>query len=282
MNIINGGEHADNQIDFQEFMVMPVGAETLTEAVRCGAEIFHTLKKRLSEAGLSTAVGDEGGFAPALASTRDALDFIMKSVEQAGYRPGDDVVLALDCAATEYYRDGAYRMEGEGRTFSSEEMVAFLAELAAAYPIASIEDGMAEDDWEGWKLLTDRLGGKVQLVGDDLFVTNPKRLRQGISQGIANSLLVKVNQIGTLTETLEAVSAAQRAAYTAVMSHRSGETEDTTIADLAVATNCGQIKTGSLARSDRLAKYNQLIRIEEELGSAAKYGGRSVFTAKRG
>ena len=282
MNIINGGEHADNPIDFQEFMVMPVGADSLAEAVRCGAEIFHTLKKRLSEAGLSTAVGDEGGFAPALASTRDALDFIMKSVEQAGYRPGDDVVLALDCAATEYFRDGAYRMEGEGRTFSPAEMVDFLAELAAAYPIASIEDGMAEDDWEGWKLLTDRIGSKVQLVGDDLFVTNPKRLIQGIERGIGNSLLVKVNQIGTLSETLEAVSTAQRARYTAVMSHRSGETEDTTIADLAVATNCGQIKTGSLARSDRLAKYNQLIRIEEELGSAAKYAGRAIFAAKRG
>jgi enolase len=281
MNIINGGEHADNPIDFQEFMVVPVGAETLAEAVRYGSEIFHTLKKRLAEAGLSTAVGDEGGFAPALASTRDALDFIMKSIEQAGYRPGDDVVLALDCAATEYYRDGAYRMEGEGRSFSSEEMVGFLAELASAYPIASIEDGMAEDDWDGWKLLTDRIGDRIQLVGDDLFVTNPKRLRQGIERGIANSLLVKVNQIGTLSETLEAVSTAQHARYTAVMSHRSGETEDTTIADLAVATNCGQIKTGSLARSDRLAKYNQLIRIEEELGSAAKYAGRAVFPNKR-
>jgi enolase len=280
MNIINGGEHADNPIDFQEFMVMPVGAESLAEAVRCGAEIFHILKKRLSEAGLSTAVGDEGGFAPALASTRDALDFIMKSVEQAGYRPGDDVVLALDCAATEYFRDGAYHMEGEGRTFAPAEMVDFLAELAGAYPIASIEDGMAEDDWEGWKLLSQRIGGRVQLVGDDLFVTNPKRLRMGIEQGIANSLLVKVNQIGTLSETLEAVTTAQRARYTAVMSHRSGETEDTTIADLAVATNCGQIKTGSLARSDRLAKYNQLIRIEEELGTSAIYAGRSVFAAK--
>ena len=282
MNIINGGEHADNPIDFQEFMVMPVGAESLAEAVRCGSEIFHTLKKGLSEAGLSTAVGDEGGFAPALASTRDALDFIMKSVEQAGYRPGDDVVLALDCAATEYFRDGAYRMEGEGRSFSPAEMVDFLAELARDYPIASIEDGMAEDDWEGWALLTQRIGAQVQLVGDDLFVTNPKRLAQGIERGIGNSILVKVNQIGTLSETLEAVSMAQRASYTAVMSHRSGETEDTTIADLAVATNCGQIKTGSLARSDRLAKYNQLIRIEEELGSAAKYAGRSVFATKRG
>ena len=281
MNIINGGEHADNPIDFQEFMVMPVGADSLEEAVRCGAEIFHTLKKGLSEAGLSTAVGDEGGFAPALASTRDALDFIMKSVEQAGYGPGDDVVLALDCAATEFFRDGAYHMEGEGRTLSPAEMADYLAELAQAYPILSIEDGMAEDDFEGWRLLTETIGRRVQLVGDDLFVTNPKRLAMGIEQGLANSLLVKVNQIGTLSETLEAVSAAQRASYTAVMSHRSGETEDTTIADLAVATNCGQIKTGSLARSDRLAKYNQLIRIEEELGPAAKYAGRSVFAAKR-
>jgi enolase len=262
-------------------MVMPVGADSLEEAVRCGSEIFHTLKRGLSEAGLSTAVGDEGGFAPALASTRDALDFIMKSVEQAGYRPGDDVVLALDCAATEFFKDGAYHMEGEGKTFSPAEMAEFLADLAGAYPILSIEDGMAEDDFEGWKLLTDRIGKTVQLVGDDLFVTNPKRLAMGIEQGLANSLLVKVNQIGTLSETLEAVSAAQRASYTAVMSHRSGETEDTTIADLAVATNCGQIKTGSLARSDRLAKYNQLIRIEEELGSAAKYAGRSIFAAKR-
>ena len=277
MNIINGGEHADNPIDFQEFMVMPVGADSLAEAVRCGAEIFHTLKKGLHEAGLSTAVGDEGGFAPALASTRDALDFIMKSIEQAGYTPGDNVVLALDCAATEYFRDGAYRMEGEGRTFSPAEMADYLAELARDYPIRSIEDGMAEDDFEGWKLLTDRIGGEVQLVGDDLFVTNPKRLAMGIEKGLANSLLVKVNQIGTLTETLEAVSAAQRAGYTAVMSHRSGETEDTTIADLAVATNCGQIKTGSLARSDRLAKYNQLIRIEEELGSQAAYAGQGIF-----
>jgi enolase len=281
MNIINGGEHADNAIDFQEFMVMPIGAESLSEAIRCGAEIFHTLKKGLSQAGLSTAVGDEGGFAPALASTRDALDFIMKSVEQAGYRPGDDVVLALDCAATEFFRDGAYHMEGEGKTLSPAEMADYLADLARSYPILSIEDGMAEDDFEGWRLLTEAIGGRIQLVGDDLFVTNPKRLQMGIDQGLANSLLVKVNQIGTLSETLEAVSTAQRAAYTAVMSHRSGETEDTTIADLAVATNCGQIKTGSLARSDRLAKYNQLIRIEEELGSAAKYAGRSVFSSKR-
>jgi enolase len=280
MNIINGGEHADNPIDFQEFMVMPVGAESLCEAVRCGSEIFHTLKKRLHDAGLSTAVGDEGGFAPNLASTRNALDFIMQSVEQAGYAPGDDVVLALDCAATEYYREGAYRMEGEGRTFSSAEMVDWLAELARDYPIRSIEDGMAEDDWDGWKLLTERLGGQVQLVGDDLFVTNPKRLLRGIEGGIANSILIKVNQIGTLTETLEAVETAHRARYTSVMSHRSGETEDTTIADLAVATNCGQIKTGSLARSDRLAKYNQLIRIEEELGTSARYAGREVFARK--
>ena len=280
MNIINGGEHADNPIDFQEFMVMP-GADSLAEAVRCGAEIFHTLKKGLSEAGLSTAVGDEGGFAPALASTTDALDFIMKSVEQAGYRPGDDVVLALDCAATEFFRDGAYRMEGEGKTFSPAEMADYLADLTRRYPILSIEDGMAEDDFEGWKALTDAIGGKVQLVGDDLFVTNPRRLAMGIEQGLANSLLVKVNQIGTLTETLEAVSMAHRAGYTAVMSHRSGETEDTTIADLAVATNCGQIKTGSLARSDRLAKYNQLIRIEEELGSVARYAGKDIFASRR-
>lgn len=277
MNIINGGEHADNAIDFQEFMIVPVGAESLAEAVRCGAEIFHTLKKGLHDKGLSTAVGDEGGFAPNIASTREALDFIMASIEKAGYAPGDDVMLALDCAATEYYRDGAYAMVGEGKTLSSAENAEFLADLCAAYPIFSIEDGMAEDDWDGWKLLTDRLGGKVQLVGDDLFVTNPKRLARGIAGGFANSLLVKVNQIGTLTETLEAVSLAQRARYTAVMSHRSGETEDATIADLAVATNCGQIKTGSLARSDRLAKYNQLIRIEEELGATAVYAGRSIL-----
>jgi enolase len=249
--------------------------------VRCGAEIFHTLKKRLHDAGLATAVGDEGGFAPNLASARDALDFIMRSVEEAGYTPGDDVVLALDCAATEYFRDGAYRMEGEGRTLSSEENAEYLAGLARDYPIASIEDGMGEDDLEGWKMLTDAIGGKVQIVGDDLFVTNPTRLSMGIERGLANSILVKVNQIGTLSETLEAVSMAQRARYTAVMSHRSGETEDTTIADLAVATNCGQIKTGSLARSDRLAKYNQLIRIEEELGAMAIYAGRSVFRAQR-
>jgi len=281
MNILNGGAHADNPIDFQEFMVMPVGSASLAEAVRCGSEIFHTLKKNLHEAGLATAVGDEGGFAPNLASARDALDFIMKSVEQAGYRPGDDVVLALDCAATEYYRDGAYQMEGEGTVLTPAENADYLAALARDYPIASIEDGMAEDDLEGWKALTDAIGGKVQLVGDDLFVTNPKRLRMGIDQGLANSILIKVNQIGTLTETLEAVEMAHRAGYTSVMSHRSGETEDTTIADLAVATNCGQIKTGSLARSDRLAKYNQLIRIEEELGSMARYAGRSVFASRR-
>lgn len=277
MNIINGGEHADNPIDFQEFMIVPVGAENIVEAVRCGSEIFHTLKKKLQEKGLATGVGDEGGFAPNLSSTTDALDFIMSSIEAAGYTPGDDVMLALDCAATEYYKDGAYKMVGEGKTFSSLENVEFLAGLAAKYPIFSIEDGMAEDDWEGWKALTDALGGKVQLVGDDLFVTNPKRLQRGIDGGYANSLLVKVNQIGTLTETLEAVSLAQRSSYTAVMSHRSGETEDATIADLAVATNCGQIKTGSLARSDRLAKYNQLIRIEEELGDAARYAGKSIL-----
>lgn len=277
MNIINGGEHADNPIDFQEFMIVPVGAENIVEAVRCGSEIFHTLKKKLHEKGLATGVGDEGGFAPNIASTTEALDFIMTSIEAAGYKPGDDVMLALDCAATEYFKDGAYKMVGEGKTLSSTENAEFLAKLAADYPIFSIEDGMAEDDWEGWKALTDLLGHKVQLVGDDLFVTNPQRLQRGIEGGYANSLLVKVNQIGTLTETLEAVSLAQRSSYTAVMSHRSGETEDATIADLAVATNCGQIKTGSLARSDRLAKYNQLIRIEEELGDAAVYAGRSVL-----
>jgi enolase len=278
MNILNGGAHADNPIDFQEFMVMPIGAPSFAEALRCGAEIFHTLKKGLSDAGLATAVGDEGGFAPNLASARDALDFIMRSVEAAGYKPGDDVVLALDCAATEYFRDGAYHMEGEGRTLSPAENADYLAALAADYPIRSIEDGMAEDDLEGWKILTGKIGDKVQLVGDDLFVTNPERLRMGIAGGLANSILIKVNQIGTLTETLEAVSIAHRAGYTSVMSHRSGETEDTTIADLAVATNCGQIKTGSLARSDRLAKYNQLLRIEEELGDVAHYAGRGIFS----
>jgi len=274
MNIINGGAHADNPIDFQEFMIMPVGADSLDEAVRCGAEIFHTLKQALHDKGLATAVGDEGGFAPNLASASDALDFIMRSIEKAGYTPGDDVVLALDCAATEFFKDGAYRLDGEGRVLSPDEMADYLADLCARYPIKSIEDGMGEDDFAGWKALTDKIGHSVQLVGDDLFVTNPMRLQQGIRDGLANSLLVKVNQIGTLTETLEAVSMAQRAGYTAVMSHRSGETEDATIADLAVATNCGQIKTGSLARSDRLAKYNQLIRIEEQLGPVARYAGR--------
>ncbi len=277
MNIINGGEHADNPIDFQEFMVMPVGADSIAEAVRCGSEIFHTLKKGLSEKGLSTSVGDEGGFAPALNSTIDALDFIMQSIERAGYKPGDDVMLALDCAATEFFKNGRYEMVGEGKSLSPHEMADYLADLAARYPILSIEDGMGEDDFEGWKALTDKIGDKVQLVGDDLFVTNPKRLAMGLEQGLANSLLVKVNQIGTLSETLEAVNLAQRNRYTAVMSHRSGETEDATIADLAVATNCGQIKTGSLARSDRLAKYNQLIRIEEELAGAARYAGRSIL-----
>ncbi len=279
MNIINGGEHADNPIDFQEFMVMPVGAGSLSEAVRWGSEIFHTLKKGLSEKGLATAVGDEGGFAPNLGSTREALDFIMASVEKAGFRIGDEVVLALDCAATEFFRDGKYHISGEGKVLSPAEMSAYLADLCRDYPIKSIEDGMSEDDFEGWKLITDAVGDKVQLVGDDLFVTNPERLSMGIADGLANSLLVKVNQIGTLSETLAAVRMAHNASYTAVMSHRSGETEDSTIADLAVATNCGQIKTGSLARSDRLAKYNQLIRIEEELGSVAHYAGRSIFKA---
>ncbi|MCC7394386.1 MAG: phosphopyruvate hydratase [Sphingomonadaceae bacterium] len=277
MNILNGGAHADNPIDFQEFMVMPVGADSLMEAVRWGSEIFHTLKKMLHDRGLSTAVGDEGGFAPNLSSTRDALDIILAAVESAGYRPGSDVVLALDCAATEFFKDGAYHMAGEGKTLDPHGMADYLAALVADYPIKSIEDGMAEDDFTGWKVLTDKLGAKVQLVGDDLFVTNSSRLADGIKGGLANSLLVKVNQIGTLSETLDAVAMAQRARYTAVMSHRSGETEDSTIADLAVATNCGQIKTGSLARSDRLAKYNQLIRIEEELGSAGRYAGQSIF-----
>ena len=277
MNIINGGEHADNPIDFQEFMVMPVGAGSISEAVRWGSEIFHTLKKGLHEKGLATSVGDEGGFAPNLASTRAALDFIMASVEKAGFKAGDDVVLALDCAATEFFRNGKYEISGEGLSLSPHEMADYLAALCRDYPILSIEDGMSEDDFEGWKAITDKIGQEVQLVGDDLFVTNPDRLSMGIGKGLANSLLVKVNQIGTLTETLAAVSMAHRASYTAVMSHRSGETEDATIADLAVATNCGQIKTGSLARSDRLAKYNQLIRIEEELGASAVYAGRSIF-----
>ncbi|MBM6575355.1 phosphopyruvate hydratase [Microvirga sp. SRT01] len=281
MNIINGGEHADNPIDFQEFMVMPVGAPNILEAVRCGSEIFHALKKALHDKGLATSVGDEGGFAPNIASTTEALDFIMRAIETAGYTPGDDVMLALDCAATEFYKNGRYDISGEGKVLGSHEMAEYLADLTRRYPILSIEDGMSEDDWEGWKALTEAVGNTVQLVGDDLFVTNPKRLKQGIDGGYANSILVKVNQIGTLTETLEAVSMAQRARYTAVMSHRSGETEDYTIADLAVATNCGQIKTGSLSRSDRLAKYNQLIRIEEELGDAARYAGRDILMGAR-
>lgn len=277
MNIINGGEHADNPIDIQEFMIMPVAATNIREAVRMGTEVFQTLKKELTAAGQNTGIGDEGGFAPNLASTRGALDFIMRSIEKAGYVPGEDIYLALDCAATEYYRDGRYEMKGEGLSLSSEQNAAFLAKLASDYPIISIEDGMAEDDWDGWKMLTDMIGNKVQLVGDDLFVTNPVRLAEGIARGSANSMLVKVNQIGTLTETLQAVEMGHRAGFTNVMSHRSGETEDVTIADLAVATNCGQIKTGSLSRSDRLAKYNQLIRIEETLGEAATYAGRSVL-----
>ncbi|MBF9022731.1 phosphopyruvate hydratase [Rhodobacterales bacterium FZCC0069] len=277
MNIINGGEHADNPIDIQEFMVMPVAAPTLSEAVRWGSEIFHTLKKELSAAGLATGVGDEGGFAPALSSSRAALDFIMQSIEKAGFKPGSDVMLALDCAATEYFKGGKYELTGEGLSLTPSENVAYLTALCADYPILSIEDGMSEDDWAGWKELTDAIGDKVQLVGDDLFVTNPARLAEGIEKGCANALLVKVNQIGTLTETLDAVELAHRNRMACVMSHRSGETEDATIADLAVATNCGQIKTGSLARSDRLAKYNQLIRIEEELGDVARYAGTSIL-----
>ena len=277
MNIINGGEHADNPIDFQEFMIVPVGAPTLAEAVRWGSEIFHTLKKALHQKGLATAVGDEGGFAPDLASTRATLDFVLESIGQAGFKAGSDVVLALDPAATEFFKNGKYEITGERLSLTPEAMADYYVKLCADYPIASIEDGMAEDDFVGWKAITDLIGHKVQLVGDDLFVTNPERLRMGIGKGLANSLLVKVNQIGSLTETLDAVSIAQRTGYTAVMSHRSGETEDATIADLAVATNCGQIKTGSLARSDRLAKYNQLIRIEEELGDAARYAGAGAF-----
>ncbi|MCL4129467.1 UNVERIFIED_CONTAM: hypothetical protein GTU68_034093 [Idotea baltica] len=277
MNIINGGEHADNPIDIQEFMIMPVAAENIRDAVRIGAEIFHTLKGELSAAGHNTGVGDEGGFAPNLNSTTDALDFIMQSIEKAGFKPGDEVHLALDCAASEYFNDGVYNLKGEGKKLSSEDNAKYLADLVANYPIISIEDGMDEDDWLGWEALTDLVGDKCQLVGDDLFVTNSKRLSTGIERGAANSILVKVNQIGTLTETLEAVEMAHRAGYTSVMSHRSGETEDATIADLAVATNCGQIKTGSLARSDRLAKYNQLIRIEELLGASAQYAGRSIL-----
>ena len=277
MNIINGGEHADNPIDIQEFMIMPIGAKNIKEAIRMGSEVFHTLKAELSSSGLSTSVGDEGGFAPNISSTRDALDFILKSIENAGYKAGEDIYLALDCASTEYFCEGKYHLSGENKVLGSKDNAAYLADLVADYPIISIEDGMAEDDWDGWEILTNELGDKIQLVGDDLFVTNPKRLKKGIKKSCANSMLVKVNQIGTLTETLEAVDLAHRANYTNVMSHRSGETEDTTIADLAVATNCGQIKTGSLARSDRLAKYNQLIRIEEELGDLAKYAGRSIL-----
>jgi enolase len=281
MNILNGGVHADNGIDFQEFMVMPVAAPTFAEALRCGAEIFHALKSGLHSAGLSTAVGDEGGFAPAINSAREALDFIDKAVSAAGYRLGEDVLLALDCAASEFFKDGAYRMAGEGKTLTPAEMAGWLAELASNYPIASIEDGLAEDDWAGWKALTEKLGNRIQLVGDDLFVTNVKRLQKGIEDGIANSILIKVNQIGSLTETIETVRLAQSSAYTTVMSHRSGETEDSTIADLAVALSCGQIKTGSLSRSDRTAKYNQLLRIEEELGDTARYAGRAAIKAYR-
>ncbi|MCX2560282.1 phosphopyruvate hydratase [Acetobacter farinalis] len=277
MNIINGGEHADNPIDIQEFMIQPVGAPTVSDAIRWGAEIFAQLKKALHAAGHNTNVGDEGGFAPALKSADEALGFITRAVEAAGYRPGEDVTFALDCASTEFFRDGKYIMKGEGKTLDSGEMVSWLADLTNRYPIVSIEDGLAEDDWEGWSLLTQTLGKKIQLVGDDLFVTNPERLRRGIKAGVGNSLLVKVNQIGTLTETLQAVQIAQQAGYTAVMSHRSGETEDAIIADLAVATNCGQIKTGSLSRSDRTAKYNQLIRIEQELATAAQYAGRTIL-----
>ena len=277
MNIINGGQHADNPIDIQEFMIMPVAAENFHEAVRMGSEVFHTLKGELSKAGHSTAVGDEGGFAPDLSSTRDALDFILKSIELAGYRPGEDIHLALDCAASEYFKNGRYEIAGEGKSLNSGEHVGYLQALVADYPIISIEDGMDEDDWDGWKALTDAIGDKVQLVGDDIFVTNPTRLAKGIDRGCANSILIKVNQIGTLSETLRAVDMAHRAAFTTVMSHRSGETEDATIADLAVATNCGQIKIGSLSRSERLAKYNQLMRIEEILGESAEYAGRSVL-----
>ncbi|MDD9906380.1 MAG: phosphopyruvate hydratase [Rhodospirillaceae bacterium] len=279
MNIINGGAHADNPVDIQEFMVMPVAAGSLADGVRIGAEIFQSLKKALQDAGHNTNVGDEGGFAPSVGSTDEALGFVMKAIETAGYAPGDDVMLALDCAASEFFKDGKYELAGEGKTLDSDGMVGYLADLVSRYPILSIEDGMDEDDWSGWAALTKELGGKVQLVGDDLFVTNAERLSRGIAEGVANSILVKVNQIGTLSETLETVEMAHRAAYTSVTSHRSGETEDATIADLAVATNSGQIKTGSLSRSDRLAKYNQLIRIEEQLGSAAQYAGKSVLRA---
>ena len=279
MNIVNGGAHADNPIDFQEFMVMPVGAPTFAEGLRMGAEIFHTLKNALKDAGHSTNVGDEGGFAPNLSGADATLGFVVKAIEKAGYEPGAEVALALDCAATEFFKGGVYAYEGEGKKRDAAAQVKYLAELCGRYPIMSIEDGMAEDDWAGWKLLTDKIGGKVQLVGDDVFVTNEERLKRGISEGVANAILVKVNQIGTLTETLAAVKTAQRAGYRAVMSHRSGETEDTTIADLAVATECGQIKTGSLSRSDRTAKYNQLLRIEEELGKEARYAGKAALKA---
>jgi enolase len=280
MNIINGGKHADNPVDFQEFMIMPVGAENFSEALRCGAEVFHALKKQLHDAGMNTNVGDEGGFAPAVSSATEALDFIMKSIEVAGYKPGADVVIALDCAATEFYKNGKYELEGEKRTLTSAQMVKYFEELCDKYPIVSIEDGLAEDDWEGWIALTAALGGRVQLVGDDLFVTNPKRLAEGIERKAANAILVKVNQIGTLTETFEAIEMAKRAGFGIILSHRSGETEDSTIADIAVGTNAGQIKTGSLSRSDRVAKYNQLLRIEEELGSSAKYAGASILRAQ--
>jgi enolase len=280
MNIVNGGAHADNPIDIQEFMIMPVAAPTVADAIRVGAEVFHALKKALKDAGHNTNVGDEGGFAPNLKSADDACAFIMKAITAAGYKPGSDVVLALDAASTEFFKDGRYHMEGEGKTLDAEGMVKFYGDLVGRYPIVSIEDGMAEDDFAGWSALTKALGGKVQLVGDDLFVTNPARLQDGIDNGLANSILVKVNQIGTLSETLAAVEMAHKAGYTAVLSHRSGETEDSTIADIAVATNCGQIKTGSLSRSDRLAKYNQLIRIEENLGAAAVYGG-AAFRRRR-
>jgi enolase len=281
MNIINGGVHADNPIDFQEFMVMPVGAASFAEALRCGAEIFQTLKSALRKAGHNTNVGDEGGFAPNLPSAEAALEFVVKAIGQAGYKSGDDVLLALDCASTEFFKDGGYNYEGEGKTRNREQQADYLAGLVGRFPVVSIEDGMAEDDFDGWKALTEKIGNKCQLVGDDLFVTNVKRLDDGIKRGLGNSILVKVNQIGTLTETLAAVEMAHKAGYTAVMSHRSGETEDATIADLAVATNCGQIKTGSLARSDRVAKYNQLLRIEEELGAQAKYAGRAALKAAR-
>ena len=279
MNIINGGEHADNPIDIQEFMIMPARADTFGDGLRMGAEVFHALKKGLSAAGHNTNVGDEGGFAPGLNSANEALDFILKAIETAGYKPGEDIALALDAASTEFFKDGKYAMTGEGKTLDSDGMVDYLADLCARYPILSIEDGMAEDDWDGWVSLTEKIGDKVQLVGDDLFVTNPNRLATGLEKGAANSILIKVNQIGTLSETLDAVDLANRHSYTSVMSHRSGETEDTTIADLAVATNCGQIKTGSLSRSDRIAKYNQLLRIEEELGIQAVYAGRDMINA---